>query len=173
MRRAVFIDRDGVLNVSNDGYVYGLADFKLYDGVPEALVALHRAHFLLIVITNQGGISRGVYRHEDVHACHLYLQKEVGWLFKGIFYSPYHRTKTLSLSSKPSSYMIERARHLYGIQTEGSWMIGDRQRDIEAGKSAGLQTMGIRSVSLSEDFGAEVYARSLQDAHARRVGPYR
>lgn len=142
MNKCVFLDRDGVLNVERGDYTYRLEDFQIIDGVKEALIILKNAGFYLVIITNQGGIAKGIYSKDDYMKCHDYLMKETNEIIDDMFYSPYHPDFTESLSRKPDSLMLERAIAKYNIDTSKSWMIGDSDRDIEAANKLGVK--GIR-----------------------------
>ncbi|HPI79415.1 MAG TPA: HAD-IIIA family hydrolase, partial [Cyclobacteriaceae bacterium] len=76
--KCVFLDRDGVLNEDRPDYSYHLEHFRVLPGVPLALRQLKNAGYLLIVVTNQSGISKGVYTQQDMEACHDYLQQVCG-----------------------------------------------------------------------------------------------
>ena len=90
------------------------------------------------MITNQGGINKGIYTKEDVFRCHQKLQDVCGEIIDDIFYSPYHDNFTKSISRKPDSLMIERAIYKWKVDVKNSWMIGDSDRDIECGIKVGL-----------------------------------
>lgn len=144
MSKCIFLDRDGVLNEEIGNYVFKKEDFKIVNGVPEALQKLKAAGYLLIVITNQSGIAKGLYTRKDVLDCHEKLQKECNYLIDDIYFCPHHEDyDTASLLKKPGSLMIEKAMAKYNIDATKSWMIGDQPRDIEAGQKAGLRTIFI------------------------------
>ena len=127
-------------------YVYKLAHFVIPPGVPEALKALKEAGYLLIIITNQSGIAKGIYKREDVYLIHDAIQKGTGVTLDDIYYSPYHeKFDSHSLTRKPGSLLIEKAAAKYKIDMDASWMIGDHERDIIAGTRAGLRTIRIAS----------------------------
>ncbi len=144
MNKCIFLDRDGVLNVDRVDYVYRLEDLIIPEGTIEALQKLKAAGYLLIVITNQSGIAKGIYTREDVLMCHNYFQEQCGNLLDDIYFSPHHeKFTTASLTRKPDSLMIEKAIAKYKIDRNTSWMIGDAHRDIKAGKKAGVKTIHI------------------------------
>ncbi len=146
MKKAVFLDRDGVINDGTLYYTYKKADFRLNDGVPEALAILRKAGFTLIGITNQGGISKGQYEKKNVDLVHKYMQEllaENGTQLDDIFYCPHHSNLENCLCRKPKSLLIEKAMAKYEINPKNSFLIGDSQRDIEAGEKAGLQSFKI------------------------------
>jgi D-glycero-D-manno-heptose 1,7-bisphosphate phosphatase len=141
MNKCVFLDRDGVINVDCVDYTYKVEEFVIIEGVHEALRKLKDAGYLLIVITNQSGIAKGIYDHTDVHLCHDYLQRETGHLIDEFYYSPYHEKHTASLTRKPGTLMFERAVAKYNINLAESWMIGDKERDLVPAKKLGLKTI--------------------------------
>jgi D-glycero-D-manno-heptose 1,7-bisphosphate phosphatase len=141
MNKAIFLDRDGVLNKEIGEYVYNVADFVINDGVPEGLQLLHKAGFKLIVVTNQGGIGRGIYTRKDVLRLHDILQQACGGVLDQLYYSPYHKTVSKSLLSKPNSLMIEKGIAKYRIDVSQSWLIGDAERDMAAAKAVGVKTI--------------------------------
>ncbi|MCD4709933.1 MAG: HAD family hydrolase [Bacteroidales bacterium] len=151
MNKAIFLDRDGTLN-DNSGnyYIWQKEDFRLNRGVVEALAGLKSRGYLLIVITNQGGISRGEYSAKDVEALHDHLRsmlEQEGVHLDEIYYCPHHHSVESCLCRKPQPLMIEKALARFDIDPGQSWMVGDSQRDIEAGKTAGLRTILIESNS--------------------------
>ncbi len=142
MNKCIFLDRDGVLNEDRTDYVYRVEDFIIPDGVPEALRMLKNAGYLLIVITNQAGIAKGLYTRNDVMTCYHYLQDQCGQLIDDIYYSPHHpKYDSESLTRKPGSLLLEKAMAKYNINPDISWMIGDALRDMQAGKRVGVQTV--------------------------------
>jgi D-glycero-D-manno-heptose 1,7-bisphosphate phosphatase len=142
--KCVFLDRDGVLNEDCQEYVYDLKNLIIPEGVPEALQMLKKAGYLLIVVTNQAGIARGLYTAEAVRAVHQAMQEVSQNSLDDLYFAPGHPDYTgASLSRKPGSLMLERAAAKYNINFDRSWMIGDRDRDVEAGKNVGCRTIQI------------------------------
>lgn len=142
MNKAIFLDRDGIVNREIGDYVYRMEDFILNEGVIEALLFWKKSGYKLVVITNQGGIAKGLYSHEDVNTLHHYLRNTLnasGIALDAIYYSPHHSDIGNSLSRKPGSLMIERALARYAIDPSASVMIGDRIRDIQAAAGAGVR----------------------------------
>jgi D-glycero-D-manno-heptose 1,7-bisphosphate phosphatase len=140
MQKAVFLDRDGVLNDELGRYVLALSDFRISQGVPQAIDLLHQAGYLSIVVTNQAGIARGLYKPELVEACHEQLQEACGGKITAFYYAPHHPDyDTESLLRKPDSLMLEKGAARFGIDLPASWMIGDKERDMQAGKKAGTR----------------------------------
>lgn len=141
--RCVFLDRDGVLNVDNPAYTYLVEEFKILPGVHEALVKLKKAGFLLIVVTNQSGIAKGIYTQQQMEECHQFFQTYCSNLIDHFYFSPYHRTITASLSTKPGTLMFEKAIAKFNIDIGTSWMVGDRGRDIIPARLLGIKTIQI------------------------------
>ena len=141
MNKCVFLDRDGVLNVERGDYTYRIEDFEIIPGVPEAIEKLKNAGFLIVVVTNQSGISQGIYTRAQMQACHEKLMKNTRFLIDRIYYCPYHPSVTASLARKPGTLMIEKAMARFGIDPSLSWLVGDRPRDIECGKKMALKTI--------------------------------
>jgi len=142
--KAIFLDRDGVLNREIGNYVIHLEDFILNDGVVEALKAFQEKEYLLIVITNQGGISKGICTREQVDYLHLHLErvlKNKGIILSEIYYCPHHPDLTNCICRKPDSQLLEKAMARFGIDASRSYFIGDAERDILAGEKAGVQTI--------------------------------
>lgn len=144
MQKCIFLDRDGVLNEDLGDYLYKLEDLVIPDGVAEALKNFKKAGYLLIVITNQAGIAKGLYQADAVYAIHEQMQLISDGALDDIYFSPYHPDYSgNSLSRKPGSLMLEKAIAKYHIDPTQSWMIGDRDRDIEAGRKVGLKSVQI------------------------------
>lgn len=138
-QKCVFLDRDGVLNRERGDYTYALDDFEVLPGVPEALRLLKKNGYLLIVVTNQGGVAKGLYKKEDVLACHQKLQDSCDFLIDAHYMAPGHPNYSASLSRKPDSLMLEKAIAKYNIDVEKSWMVGDSLRDLEAADKVGVK----------------------------------
>lgn len=144
-RPAIFLDRDGVLNRAfiRDGKPQAprtLEEFEILPGVGEALRALSKAGFLLIVVTNQPDVARGLQRREVVEGMHDRLLRELPVNDIKVCYDTDSAT---SMSYKPKPGMLLQAAGEYGIDLGRSYMIGDRWRDVGAGKAAGCFTIFI------------------------------
>jgi len=140
-RKCIFLDRDGVINVDFVDYVYTIEKFAFIDGVPEALKAFKEAGYLIIVITNQSGVVKGIYELDDVMTVHNHVQEQCGNPIDDIYIAPYHEKWTNSLTRKPNTLMWERAIAKYDIDIENSWMVGDKPRDLEPAKKIGIKTV--------------------------------
>ncbi len=149
MQKAIFLDRDGVIN-SDVGhyYIYKPEQFTLNNGLVKALNAWQKKGYIFIVISNQGGIARGTYTKNDVEKVHkrfMALMDKHNIHITEIYYCPHHNKFEKCLCRKPDSLMIEKAIARFNIDIEKSYMIGDNQKDIEAAEKAGLKAIKIKS----------------------------
>lgn len=141
-RAAILLDRDGVINHDPGDYTTCLEEFHILPTVLDTLKAWHSEGYLLILITNQGGIAKGRYTHDDVHGIHDHLRDVAeahGAPIADILYSPHHPDFGSSLSRKPGSLMVERALARHGLDPNRCWMFGDKTRDIECALGAGVR----------------------------------
>lgn len=144
--KVVFLDRDGVINQERGDYTWRLEDWQFTDEIIPFLKETQKRGYKTIVITNQGGIAKGLYTHEDVQRLHghmIQLLTEEGIEMLDIYYSPYHDVVSRSLSRKPDSLMLEKAIYLNGVDVKNSFMIGDSDRDIVAANRAGLKAFKV------------------------------
>ncbi len=140
--KCIFLDRDGVINQDHIDYTYRIEDFKILDGVLEALHLLKQNGYKLVIITNQSGIAKGIYGHEDVLRCFAYLQEACGGLIDGHYYAAYHPDHdSASLTRKPDSLMLEKAKAKFEIDIAQSWLVGDSYRDLVAAQRLRLRTV--------------------------------
>jgi len=144
-KRAVFLDRDGVINeaILRDGKPYppsGVGELKIVAGAAEALRDLKQVGFLLIVVTNQPDIARGTQSRASVDAIHQTLR---GTLPLDNFFVCPHDDSDQCDCRKPLPGLLLRAANKYDIDMQRSFMVGDRWRDVEAGASAGCATIWI------------------------------
>ncbi len=143
-KKAIFLDRDGVLIRERGDYNYKTEDIELVPGIATALQKLAKQGFIFIVITNQGGIGKGLYRHRRVKEIHADLKdffSGFGVNILEFYYCPHHPESSKCICRKPDSLMLEKALARFQINPEKSWFIGDTERDIEAGTKAGVQTL--------------------------------
>jgi len=142
MRRVVFFDRDGVVNDDTDHYyIYKPADFKLNEGIIDAFKFLISKGYDIIIITNQGGISKGVYSIQEVKLVHkhfLNLLKQQEIVPLAIYFCPHHSDVEKCLCRKPNGLMIEKALARFSIDKNQSFMIGDREKDVKCAHNAGI-----------------------------------
>lgn len=161
MNKCIFLDRDGVINKDYVDYAYTLDRFEILDGVHEAISRIKRAGYLAIVITNQSGISKGIYSRAQMQECHDYMQAELDNQIDRIYYAPWHPDHSESLSRKPGTLMFERAIARFDIDTSLSWMIGDKKRDLIPAIKLGLKTA---QVGGQDDKLADIVAPDLLTA---------
>lgn len=152
MLPAVFLDRDDTL-IHNDGDLGDPDQVRLMPGVPEGLRALRRAGFRLVVVTNQGGVARGRYTEDDVDLVHRRIAELVDEaagevdLLERFYYCPYHPDAAVAAYRrdhfwrKPRPGMLLQAARDLDLDLGSSWLIGDRPRDVEAGRTAGCRTI--------------------------------
>lgn len=142
MRKVIFLDRDGVINVERGEYTFKEEDFKFTNDLFEVLLILSKKGYEFVIITNQGGIAKGLYDHSDVIRLNELIKERFnhfGLKLLDIYYSPYHSDFSKSLSRKPDSLMLEKSIHQYRIDTSLSYMIGDSERDILAANKVGVK----------------------------------
>ncbi len=142
LRPCLFLDRDGVINHDPGDYTKNLSEFTILPTVMEALTLAKEAGFEVVLVTNQGGLAKGLYTHEDVADIHAHLThvcEANGTPILDIFYSPHHPSTGKSLSRKPGSLMVERACAKHQLDPLQSWMVGDKQRDLDAASPVGVR----------------------------------
>jgi len=167
--KCVFLDRDGVLNEERGSYTYQPADFRIIPGVPEALKLLKHHSYLLVVVTNQGGIAKGLYTKTDMLACHYKLQAACFNLIDAIYYAPAHPAVSASLARKPDSLMLEKAIARFDIDATESWLVGDQLRDIVAAQNVGVKPIWITEQTEAETEGV-LFAPDLLTAANLIIG---
>jgi len=146
-KKCVFLDRDGVINEDNPNYVYKPEAFQLIPGVVAAIEAIKDAGYVIIIVTNQSGIAKGIYSREDMHVCHQLMQEQLGQRIDHIYYAPFHESVSNSLSRKPDSLMFERAIARFEVDVQKSWMVGDKARDIIPAQKLGIKTIQVGGLS--------------------------
>lgn len=145
--KAVFLDRDGVINEERGEYTWLLEDFRINPTVVEALRRLQADGYLLLIISNQGGIAKGKYTKADVDYLHLHLERILanhGIRLTAIYYCPHHPDHGHCICRKPDSLLLEKACARYGIDPSTSHFIGDAQRDVDAAVKAGMHAVKIK-----------------------------
>jgi D-glycero-D-manno-heptose 1,7-bisphosphate phosphatase len=150
LRPAVFLDRDGTLNVEVN-YLHREEDFVWIPGAPEAVRRLNAAGLLVFVVTNQAGVAHGYYDEGAVERLHRFMQASLaasGARVDAFYYSPYHPQgrgdavyRRDSPCRKPATGMFEEALQAWPVDPARSFVVGDRNTDIEAGRTLGLTTL--------------------------------
>ncbi|MET3792221.1 HAD-IIIA family hydrolase [Aquamicrobium terrae] len=156
-RPAAFLDRDGVLNIDR-GYTYRPEQLYWTEDAREAVLALNEAGYLVFVVTNQAGVAHGFYHEADVHAFHARMQAEladIGAHVDAFYHCPFHPDATVRRyrhpshpDRKPNPGMLLKARREWRVSDRGSFLIGDRESDIEAAIRAGIPGLRYEGGSL-------------------------
>lgn len=154
LNKAIFFDRDGVLN-EDIGYLHRTEDFRWIDGAPEAIAAARAKGFRVIVVTNQSGIARGYYTPDDMARLHAYIDANLE--SRGIgamdawYHCPYHPDAVVSRwqadnhpNRKPNPGMILAGLKDFDLTPSHCLIIGDQDSDVEAGRRAGIAAMKFR-----------------------------
>lgn len=145
-RPALFLDRDGVINLDK-GYVSRIVDFEWMPGAAEAISNFNARNWLVFVVTNQSGIARGYYTEDDMQTLHTWMIDELsknGAIIDQIYHCPFHeegeieRFRKDSFDRKPKPGMILQAMADYPVKRESSFLIGDKDTDIQAAHAAGI-----------------------------------
>ena len=139
--KAIFFDRDGVINDNSLYYTYKIADVVFNDGIFEAMKLFQDNGYLIFVITNQSGIAKGVYSHNDVCEVHSFMSSE----FKSrnitityFYYCPHYPEQSKCICRKPDSLLLEKAIARYKIDKDKTHFIGDMETDMIAANRAGI-----------------------------------
>lgn len=149
--KAVFFDRDGVIN-RDTGYVGAISDFEFLPGVPDALCRIRHQGYLLILCTNQSGIARGRYLLSDFLRTTAWMQQVLSLhdaAFDGIYFCPHHpqaaveRYRLECDCRKPKGGMFKKACADFCIDPCASFAVGDRMRDLEGARVAGITNVAL------------------------------
>lgn len=164
MKKALFLDRDGVINL-NHGYVHTQDNFDFIEGIFDLVREARAADYLVFVVTNQAGIGRGYYSEEQFHEltawmCHEFDRHQAP--IDKVYYSPYHPTHGLGKflkeenTRKPGPGMLLIAQQEFGLSLADSVLVGDKLSDIQAGIAAGVGTnILLSTIPCSELAGVE------------------
>ena len=170
MRRAVFLDRDGVINrkAAEGDYIKSWSEFEILPGVVSAIKILNEESFLVIVISNQRCVARGIITEDELNEIHEKMKEELakkGAIIDDIYYCP-HDIKDRCDCRKPQPGLLLRAAKKYNIDLDQSWMVGDSVSDVEAGKRSGCRTVlvGRYEFGSCEEFKPDITADSLAGA---------
>ena len=171
------MDRDGVINQKpREGeYVTSWDDFHILPGVAEAVTLLKRAGYAVIVVTNQRCVAKGLLAGSELEEMHKRMRESLSGLgatVDGVYYCPHDYESSCSCR-KPAPGMLHEAAQEHGLDLRSSWMVGDSEIDIQAGKNAGCRTARVLSAGEKDPTGgeeagtasrAEVTASSLLDS---------
>lgn len=188
-QRAIFIDRDGTINVSK-GFISKADDLELIPGSIEAIKAINKSGALAIVITNQPVIARGECSFEELHNIHNKLKTllgEKGAFVDDIFYCPHHPDKGFEGEvpelkfdcecRKPKTGMIDEAVKKYNIDLSKSYMVGDSTMDLETARNAGIKSVlvdtGFAGNDGKYDRNCDIEAKNLFDAVEKIIKDFR
>jgi D-glycero-D-manno-heptose 1,7-bisphosphate phosphatase len=168
MKKAVFLDRDGVINrkAPEGQYITSWKEMKFLPGVARAIALLNRARFRVIVVSNQRCVAKGLITLEDLYAMNRRMCKDLtasGAIIDDAYYCPHDKQPSCKCR-KPAPGLLLRAAREHHINLAASWMIGDSGSDIEAGRSAGCSTALILHDHEAASGYPDVFAHSLLDA---------
>ena len=167
MNKAVFVDRDGTINVEVD-YLNSVEKLELIDKAAEALKLLKDSGYLVIIITNQSGIARGYFSEEDLQVIHDELIKRLvvndgQRLVDDIYFSPFHTDGIIekytkeSDCRKPATGMVMKAKEKYNIDLNSSFVIGDSFADMMLAENAGM-----KSILVKTGYGVKTYEKCIE-----------
>ncbi|MBX7170824.1 MAG: HAD family hydrolase [Pyrinomonadaceae bacterium] len=137
-KKAVFIDRDGTL-IEEVNYLHRVEELRFFDYTDEAVKSLKEQGFLVLVATNQSGIGKKFYTEADMHSVHEAIQNQLTEKIDAFYFCP-HLPNAGCSCRKPNLGMIEKAMQEFDIDLENSWMIGDKNLDVELGNNAKIKT---------------------------------
>ena len=169
MNKAAFLDRDGVINEkapTEDEYVTCWEEMKILPGVAEGISLLNRAGFRVIVVSNQRSIAKGLITVAELEFIHRQMRDELaraGAKIDDIYYCP-HELQPPCKCRKPEPGMLLEAAQAHEIDLTNSWIIGDSDKDVEAGRKAGCRTARVLRINDIKAGRADIVARSLLDA---------
>jgi D-glycero-D-manno-heptose 1,7-bisphosphate phosphatase len=152
-RRAVFLDRDGTINIERE-YLHRIEDFEFIPGAPLAIRLLNDAGFLVIVVSNQSGVARGYYDEAAINRLHRHMDAELagfGAAIDAYYFCPHHHEYGIGEyrkqcgCRKPRAGMLNQAAADFSIDMACSFMIGDKVVDVEAGLKAGCVPLMVRT----------------------------
>ncbi|SCB42509.1 D-glycero-D-manno-heptose 1,7-bisphosphate phosphatase [Bradyrhizobium shewense] len=171
MRPAVFFDRDGVLN-EDDGYAFDPDKIRWVKGAQQAVKAVNDAGYFAFVVTNQSGIARGFYEERHVRNLHEWMSRELeslGAHIDAFEFCPHHpdglieRYRVLCNCRKPQPGMIRALLERYAVDIDASFMVGDKQSDLDAAQAAGIAAYLFDGANL-DSFIAQLLADRSSDS---------
>jgi D-glycero-D-manno-heptose 1,7-bisphosphate phosphatase len=172
MKKAVFLDRDGVINkkLPEGQYVTRWEEMQFLPGVFEAVALLTEAGYCVFVVSNQRGVAKGLLTQGELESIHQRMCRELahaGAVITKVYYCPHEKQPPCSCR-KPAPGMLLTAAQTHELDLTSSWMIGDSDIDVEAGRNAGCKTVRISKRDQIRKGRADLYARSLLGA-ARKI----
>ncbi|OGG50014.1 MAG: hypothetical protein A3F84_02305 [Candidatus Handelsmanbacteria bacterium RIFCSPLOWO2_12_FULL_64_10] len=171
MKRAVFLDRDGTINLKKHTYITEPDQFDLIPGVAEAIGALREAGYLAVLATNQSAVARGLVTPEGLDAIHERMNELLGAPLDALYACLHYRDGSVAEFAvpcecrKPLPGMLLRAAREHGIDLRASVFVGDAVRDLRAGRAAGTRTVLVRTGS-----GEEALRWATPDLYDRVAG---
>ena len=158
--KTIFLDRDGVIN-KEVGYLHKIENFKFINGVFSSCAHFQRLGYKIIIISNQSGISRGYFNENEYQALTSWMLKQFkknDIIILDVYHCP-HGPKSTCSCRKPKPGMLEKANRTHNIDFNNSWLIGDKETDIQAAYAAGIEnTILVRSGHLiNEDSSQALY----------------
>lgn len=173
-RKAVLLDRDGTLN-QEQGFITKPGEVTILPGVRGALERLHQAGYLLIVVTNQSGIARGLYGQSDLARVHEVIHSRLGALPRAYLHCPHHPDPEYQTNAtgfgqvcecrKPKAGLLEQADQLFGIDWATSYLVGDSARDLLMGRDLPVTRILVKSGKPWEEQSDHLRAADCQPHH--------
>lgn len=175
MKKAAFLDRDGVINQrAREGeYTTTWEEMRILPGVAQAIGLLNRAGYLVVVVTNQRCVAKGLINSSQLEDLHKRMCDELArgsGIIDAVYYCPHDFAPPCDCR-KPKPGMLLQAAREHDIDLAASWMIGDSARDTGAGKNAGCRTIRLLEDGEAPDAKADVVAASLLEAAAKVIEP--
>lgn len=160
MNKAIFLDRDGIINEELGDYVTCFENFTILEHLAEGLKMLSEQGFIFVVVTNQGGLAKKLYDEQELEKMHQHLSLEMqkhGIVFEEIYYCPHHPEHNgKCLCRKPGSLLVEKAIARFNIDPSKSFFIGDKQRDIDAGNACGVNGVLVKANSDMREIASKI-----------------
>lgn len=151
-KKAVFLDRDGTL-IEEVNFLHRVEDLHFYSYTDEAVRLLKENGFIVVLVTNQSGIGRGIYTEAEMNVVHSRIQADLTEKIDAIYFCP-HLPDAGCSCRKPNLGMIEAACEAFPIDLKNSWVVGDKKLDVDLGHNA-----GIKSVLVKTGYGTDHVAR--------------
>ena len=149
LHKTVFFDRDGVINKERPDYVKSVDELHIFPNVAENVKILKNSGFMIVVITNQSAINRGLMTHDDLNKIHFAIQNHLqkkGTKIDAFYYCP-HRPDENCECRKPKPRLFFKASKELNLDLKNSWMIGNNESDIQAAEFAGCKSVKINNSS--------------------------